>query len=128
MKIDDDTKKFIKLRLENNAPEVEDLSPIELREMRASMAAVPPEHQVQIDNIKDIIIKSENRDIKLREYSNNNDDGTKEMVEYFFSQITAPLDANEKQQEVSLEVELQVAKEKIIEEYNYFKLRSSKVI
>ena len=54
MKIDDDTKHFIKLRLENNAPEVEDLSPIELREMRASMAAVPPEHQVQIDNIKDM--------------------------------------------------------------------------
>ena len=74
MKIDDDTKQFIKLRLENNAPEVEDLSPIELREMRASMAAVPPEHQVQINHIKDITIKSENRDLKLREYSNNNND------------------------------------------------------
>ena len=65
MKIDDDTKQFIKLRLENNAPEVEDLSPIELREMRASMAAVPPEHQVQINHIKDITIKSENRDLKI---------------------------------------------------------------
>ena len=74
MKIDNDTKQFIKLRLENNAPEVEDLSPLELREMRASMAAVPPEHQVQINHIKDITIKSENRNLKLREYSNNNND------------------------------------------------------
>ena len=74
MKIDDDTKQFIKLRLKNNVPEVEDLSPIELREMRASMAAVPPEYQVQINHIKDITIKSENRDLKLREYSNNNND------------------------------------------------------
>ena len=51
MKIDNDTKQFIKLRLENNAPEVR-IFPIELREMRASMATVPPEHQVQINHIK----------------------------------------------------------------------------
>ena len=74
MKIDNDTKQFIKLRLENNAPEVEDLKPIELREMRASMAAVPTEHQVQINHIKEIEIKSENRKIKLRIYSNNDND------------------------------------------------------
>ena len=53
MKIDNDTKQFIKLRLENNVPEVEKLAPIELREMRASMAAVPCEHQVQINHIKE---------------------------------------------------------------------------
>ena len=74
MKIDKDTQQFIKFRLENNAPEVENLTPIELREMRASMAAVPPEHQVQINHIKDITIKSENRDLNLRIYSNNDDD------------------------------------------------------
>ena len=71
MKIDKDTKQFIKLRLENNAPEVEDLTPIKLREMRSSMASVPPEHQVHINQIKDITIKSENRELKLRIYSNN---------------------------------------------------------
>ena len=74
MKIDKDTKKFIKLRLENNVPEVESLTPIELRKMRASMAMVPPEHQVQINHINEIIIKSENRELMLRIYSNNNDD------------------------------------------------------
>ena len=52
MKVDKDTKQFIKLRLENNAPEVEDLTPIQLREMRASMAAVPPENQVEINYLK----------------------------------------------------------------------------
>ena len=56
MKIDKDTKKFIKLRLENNVPEVESLTPIELRKMRASMAMVPPEHQVQINHINEIDI------------------------------------------------------------------------
>ena len=71
MKIDKDTKQFIKLRLENNAPEVEDLTPRKLREMRASMAMVPLEHQVQINQIKDITINSENRELKLRIYSNN---------------------------------------------------------
>ena len=74
MKIDNDTKQFIKLRLENNVPEVENLTPIELREMRASMAAVPPEHQVQINHINEIEIKSENRKLKLRIYSNNDND------------------------------------------------------
>ncbi|MDC3096040.1 alpha/beta hydrolase [Alphaproteobacteria bacterium] len=75
MKVDNDTKQFIKLRLENNVPEVENLSPIELREMRASMAEVPYEHQVQINNINEIKIKSENRKVKLRIYSNiDNDD------------------------------------------------------
>ncbi len=74
MKIDDDTKQFIKLRLENNVPEVEDLTPIELREMRASMGAVPPKHQVQINHINEIKIKSENRKLKLRIYSNNDND------------------------------------------------------
>ena len=57
---------FIKLRLENNAPEVEDLSPIELREMRASMAAVPPEHQVQINHINEIHKKVK---LKLEDFS-----------------------------------------------------------
>ena len=74
MKVDNDTKQFIKLRLENNVPEVENLTPIELREMRASMAAVPSEHQVQINNINEIKIKSENRKLKLRIYSNNDND------------------------------------------------------
>ena len=74
MKIDKDTKQFIKLRLENNAPEVEDLTPIELREMRASMSTVPAEHEVHINQINDVTIKSENRDLKLRIYSNNDAD------------------------------------------------------
>ena len=83
MKIDDDTKHFIKLRLENNAPEVEDLSPIELREMRASMAAVPSEHQVQINHINEITIKSEGRELKLRIYSNKNDDDNQPLIIFF---------------------------------------------
>ena len=69
MKVDNDTKQFIKLRLENNVPEVEKLTPIELREMRASMATVPSEHQVQINHINEITIKSESRELKLRIYS-----------------------------------------------------------
>ena len=63
MKVDNDTKQFIKLRLENNVPEVERLTPIELREMRASMAAVPSEQQVQINHINEITIKSESREL-----------------------------------------------------------------
>ena len=80
MKIDNDTKQFIKLRLENNVPEVENLTPIELREMRASMAAVPSEHQVQINHINEITIKSESRELKLRIYSNINDDDNKPLI------------------------------------------------
>ena len=59
MKVDNDTKQFINLRLENNVPEVENLTPIELREMRASMAEIPSEHQVQINYTNEITIKSE---------------------------------------------------------------------
>ena len=66
MKVDNDTKQFIKLRLENKVPEVENLTPIELREMRATMAVVPSEHQVQINHINEIIIKSESRELTLR--------------------------------------------------------------
>ena len=84
MKIDDDTKQFIKLRLENNAPEVEKLTPIELREMRASMAAVPYEHEVQINHINEITIKSENRELRLRIYSNKNDDDDDQPLIIFF--------------------------------------------
>ena len=83
MKIDDDTKHFIKLRLENNAPEVEDLSPIELREMRASMAAVPSEHQIHIHHINEITMKSESRELKLRIYSNKNDDDNQPLIIFF---------------------------------------------
>ncbi len=82
MKIDNDTKQFIKLRLDNDVPEVEDLTPIELREMRASMAAVPPEHQVQINHINEIKIKSENRKLKLRIYSNN-DNNDQPLIIFF---------------------------------------------
>ncbi len=83
MKIDNDTKQFIKLRLENNVPEVENLTPIELREMRASMAAVPSEHQVQINHINEITIKSESRELKLRIYSNKNDDDNQPLIIFF---------------------------------------------
>ena len=83
MKVDNDTKQFIKLRLENNVPEVENLTPIELREMRASMAAVPSEHQVQINNINEITIKSESRELKLRIYSNKNDDDNQPLIIFF---------------------------------------------
>ena len=83
MKVDNDTKQFIKLRLENNAPEVENLTPIELREMRASMAAVPTEHQVQINHINEITIKSESRELKLRIYSNKNDDDNQPLIIFF---------------------------------------------
>ena len=83
MKVDNDTKQFIKLRLENNAPEVENLTPIELREMRASMAAVPSEHQVQINHINEITIKSESRELKLRIYSNKNDDDNQPLIIFF---------------------------------------------
>ena len=39
------------------------------------MTAVPTEHQVQINHINEIKIKSENRKLKLRIYSNiDNDD------------------------------------------------------
>ena len=83
MKIDNDTKQFIKLRLENNVPEVENLTPIELRGMRASMAAVPSEHQVQINHINEITIKSESRGLKLRIYSNKNDDDDQPLIIFF---------------------------------------------
>ena len=83
MKVDNDTKQFIKLRLENNVPEVEKLSPIELREMRASMAAVPSEHQVQIHHINEIKIKSESRELKLRIYSNVNNDDNQPLIIFF---------------------------------------------
>ena len=83
MKVDNDTKQFIKLRLENNVPEVENLSPIELREMRASMAAVPSEHQVQINRVNEITIKSESRELKLRIYSNKNDDDNQPLIIFF---------------------------------------------
>ena len=83
MKIDNDTKQFIKLRLENNVPEVENLTPIELREMRSSMATVPSEHQVQINHINEITIKSESRELKLRIYSNKNDDDNQPLIIFF---------------------------------------------
>ena len=83
MKVDNDTKQFIKLRLENNFPEVESLTPIELREMRTSMAAVPSEHQVQINHINEITIKSESRELKLRLYSNKNDDHNQPLIIFF---------------------------------------------
>ncbi len=83
MKVDNDTKQFIKLRLENNVPEVENLTPIELREMRASMAAVPSEHQVKINHINEITIKSESRELKLRIYSNKNDDDNQPLIIFF---------------------------------------------
>ena len=83
MKVDNDTKQFIKLRLENNAPEVENLTPIELREMRSSMATVPSEHQVQINHINEITIKSESRELKLRIYSNKNDDDNQPLIIFF---------------------------------------------
>ncbi len=83
MKIDNDTKQFIKLRLENNVPEVENLTPIELREMRASMGAVPSEHQVKINHINEIPIKSESRELKLRIYSNKNDDDNQPLIIFF---------------------------------------------
>ena len=83
MKVDNDTKQFIKLRLENNVPEVENLTPIELREMRASMATVPSEHQVQIHHINEITIKSESRELKLRIYSNKNDDDNQPLIIFF---------------------------------------------
>ena len=83
MKVDNDTKQFIKLRLENNVPEVENLTPIELREMRASMAAVPFEHQVQINHINEITIKSESRELKLRIYSNKNDHDNQPLIIFF---------------------------------------------
>ena len=82
MKIDRETENFIKLRLENNVPEVEDLSPVELREMRASMATIPKQHQVHINHIKEIKIKSENRELKLRIYSNS-DDNDQPLIIFF---------------------------------------------
>ena len=83
MKVDNDTKQFIKLRLESNVPEVESLTPIELREMRSSMAAVPSKHQVQINHINEITIKSESRELKLRIYSNKNDDDNQPLIIFF---------------------------------------------
>ena len=83
MKVDNDTKQFIKLRLENNVPEVENLTPIELREMRASMATVPSEHQVPINHINETTMKSESRELKLRIYSNKNDDDNQPLIIFF---------------------------------------------
>ena len=83
MKVDKDTKQFIKLRIENNVPEVENLTPIELREMRTSMAAVPSEHQVQINHINEITIKGEIRELKLRIYSNKDDDDNQPLIIFF---------------------------------------------
>ncbi len=69
MQIDDDTKNFIKLMIDNKLPKVETLSPMDLREMRASAAKIPIKNQIKIRSIKDSSFQSKKRNIKFRIYS-----------------------------------------------------------
>ena len=71
MIIDNDTQKFIDLMLENKIPKIYNLSPTELRAMRAKMASIPPEHLVKIRNVRDISFNSKNKKITLRIYKDN---------------------------------------------------------
>ena len=68
MIIDKDTQKFLDLMLENKVPKIYNLTPSELRAMRAKMASIPTEHLVKIKNVKDISFKLKNKKIKLRIY------------------------------------------------------------
>ena len=63
MQIDDDTKNFIKLMIDNKLPKVETLSPMDLREMRASAAKIPIKNQIKIRSIKDSSFQSKKRNI-----------------------------------------------------------------
>ena len=71
MIVDNDTQKFIDLMLENKIPKIYNLSPTELRQMRAKMASIPPEHLVKIRNVRDISFNSKNKKITLRIYKDN---------------------------------------------------------
>ncbi len=68
MIVDNDTQKFLDLMLENKVPKIYNLTPTELREMRAKMASIPTEHLVKIKSVKDISLKLKNKEIKLRIY------------------------------------------------------------
>ena len=69
MKIDQDTKNFIKLMIDKKIPKVETLTPVKLRKMRAASGKIPLEHQVNIESINDQSFQSNNNKVKFRIYS-----------------------------------------------------------
>ncbi len=82
MIIDDDTKSFIKLRIKNRVPKIENLSPIQLRKLRASSIELLKTNQVKIKSISNISFKSKNRIINLRIY-NDKDDDNQPLIIFF---------------------------------------------
>mgnify|MGYP001041492475 CR=1 FL=1 len=68
MIVDKDTQDFINLRLKNHAPKIQTLTPVELRDMRAAMASIPPENEVKIDHVENFNLVKNSKKINLRLY------------------------------------------------------------
>ena len=83
MIIDKDTQKFIDLMLENNVPKIHTLTPQELRDMRAKMASIPPEHKVEIKIIKNLTFTSKNKNINLRIYKDSVENKISPLIIFF---------------------------------------------
>ncbi len=83
MIIDNDTQKFIELMLENKVPKIHNLTPKELRDMRAKMSSIPPEHIVKIQNVKDMSFNSKNKNITLRVYKDTEETQITPLIIFF---------------------------------------------
>ena len=83
MIIDNDTKKFIELMLENKVPKIDSLTPKELRDMRAKMSSVPSEKLVKIENVKDITFRLKNKKITLRVYKDTKETQITPLIIFF---------------------------------------------
>ena len=83
MILDNDTKKFIELMLENKVPKIDSLTPKELRDMRAKMSSVPSEKLVKIENVKDIAFRLKNKKITLRVYKDTQENQITPLIIFF---------------------------------------------
>ena len=83
MILDNDTKKFIELMLENKVPKIDSLTPKELRDMRAKMSSVPSEKLVKIENVKDIAFRLKNKKITLRVYKDTQETKITPLIIFF---------------------------------------------
>ena len=83
MIVDNDTKKFIELMLENKVPKIDSLTPKELRDMRAKMSSVPSEKLVKIENVKDITFRLKNKKITLRVYKDTKETQITPLIIFF---------------------------------------------
>ena len=69
--------------LENKVPKIHNLTPKELRDMRAKMASIPDEHLVEIENVKDISFNSKNKKITLRVYKDTFESEITPLIIFF---------------------------------------------